>query len=106
VCALPVYRGCWATLSRNCWAHVYSKSLHLFLAQIEFYFSDSNLPKDKFLRQQVEAHPEGCKWLSCADGLTSWDVQLSGAAVTLFYPILRGCSLRGCRCSCCWCWCH
>ncbi|KAF6258007.1 La domain-containing protein [Scenedesmus sp. NREL 46B-D3] len=27
--------------------------------QIEFYFSDSNLPKDQFLKQQVEAHPEG-----------------------------------------------
>jgi len=29
--------------------------------QVEFYFSDSNLPKDKFLRGQVEAHPEGCE---------------------------------------------
>eukprot|EP00775_Hariotina_reticulata_P003295 gene3295-3571_t len=29
------------------------------LKQVEFYFSDSNLPKDKFLRGQVEAHPEG-----------------------------------------------
>ena len=28
-------------------------------AQIEFYFSDSNLPRDKFLRETVEADPEG-----------------------------------------------
>jgi len=27
--------------------------------QIEFYFSDSNLPKDKFLRSLVANHPEG-----------------------------------------------
>jgi hypothetical protein len=29
--------------------------------QVEFYFSDSNLPKDIFLKKQVAAHPEGCK---------------------------------------------
>lgn len=34
---------------------------HAMALQVEFYFSDSNLPKDKFLRQQVEAHPEGCE---------------------------------------------
>ena len=28
-------------------------------AQIEFYFSDSNLPRDKFLRETVEADPDG-----------------------------------------------
>ncbi|KAL6067909.1 La protein 1 [Balamuthia mandrillaris] len=27
--------------------------------QIEFYFSDSNFPKDKFLRAESEKHPEG-----------------------------------------------
>ena len=27
--------------------------------QIEFYFSDSNLPRDKFLRETVENDPEG-----------------------------------------------
>jgi hypothetical protein len=32
--------------------------------QIEFYFSDSNLPKDKFLRAQAEAHPDGLVDLS------------------------------------------
>lgn len=29
--------------------------------QVEFYFSDSNLPKDKFLKSQVENHPDGCE---------------------------------------------
>ena len=29
--------------------------------QVEFYFSDSNLPKDKFLRSLVANNPEGCK---------------------------------------------
>ena len=28
-------------------------------AQMEFYFSDSNLPRDKFLRETVEADPDG-----------------------------------------------
>ena len=27
--------------------------------QIEFYFSDSNLPRDKFLRETVSADPDG-----------------------------------------------
>lgn len=27
--------------------------------QVEFYFSDSNLPRDKFLRETVSADPEG-----------------------------------------------
>ena len=26
--------------------------------QVEFYFSDSNLPRDKFLKEQVAAEPE------------------------------------------------
>ena len=29
------------------------------MAQMEFYFSDSNLPRDKFLRETVEADPDG-----------------------------------------------
>lgn len=27
-------------------------------AQVEFYFSDSNLPRDKFLREKIEADPQ------------------------------------------------
>jgi hypothetical protein len=29
--------------------------------QVEFYFSDSNFPKDKFLRSQAAQNEEGCK---------------------------------------------
>eukprot|EP00005_Dracoamoeba_jomungandri_P003047 CAMPEP_0174260540 /NCGR_PEP_ID=MMETSP0439-20130205/9896_1 /TAXON_ID=0 /ORGANISM="Stereomyxa ramosa, Strain Chinc5" /LENGTH=405 /DNA_ID=CAMNT_0015344803 /DNA_START=24 /DNA_END=1238 /DNA_ORIENTATION=- len=32
--------------------------------QVEFYFSDSNFPRDKFLKQKAEAHPEGFVALS------------------------------------------
>jgi hypothetical protein len=32
----------------------------LFL-QIEFYFGDANLPKDKFLQQKIKEHSDGCK---------------------------------------------
>lgn len=28
--------------------------------QVEFYFSDSNLPTDKFMQAQIAADPEGC----------------------------------------------
>jgi hypothetical protein len=28
--------------------------------QVEFYFSDSNYPKDKFLRSQAAQNDEGC----------------------------------------------
>ena len=31
------------------------------IQQIEFYFSDSNFPKDKFLRTTATMHPDGCK---------------------------------------------
>ncbi len=30
-------------------------------AQVEFYFSDSNLPKDRFLKGKVAEDPEGCE---------------------------------------------
>lgn len=33
----------------------------LCITQVEFYFSDSNLPKDKFLKDKVAQNPEGCK---------------------------------------------
>ena len=29
--------------------------------QVEFYFSDSNLPKDKFLKERIASNPEGCE---------------------------------------------
>lgn len=29
--------------------------------QVEFYFSDSNIPRDEFLLEQVKKHPEGCE---------------------------------------------
>lgn len=28
--------------------------------QMEFYFSDSNLTKDRFLRKEIENSPDGC----------------------------------------------
>jgi len=34
------------------------------LAQVEFYFSDSNLPRDKFLRETVEQSDDGRNDLS------------------------------------------
>lgn len=38
------------------------KSTYLmWLPQVEFYFSDSNLPRDKFLRETVEQSDDGCK---------------------------------------------
>lgn len=33
----------------------------LVLRQVEFYFSDSNLPRDGFLRKTVEESEDGCK---------------------------------------------
>jgi hypothetical protein len=32
----------------------------IWLHQVEFYFSDSNLPRDKFLRETVEQSDDGC----------------------------------------------
>ncbi len=29
--------------------------------QVEFYFSDSNLPKDKFLKERISEDPDGCE---------------------------------------------
>jgi hypothetical protein len=34
------------------------------LTQVEFYFSDSNLPRDKFLRETVEQSDDGRNDLS------------------------------------------
>ena len=30
-------------------------------AQIEFYFGNANMNKDRFLKKLVDADPEGCK---------------------------------------------
>jgi hypothetical protein len=30
-------------------------------SQLEFYFGDSNLSKDRFLRQKIEESKDGCK---------------------------------------------
>jgi hypothetical protein len=30
--------------------------------QVEFYFSDSNIPRDQFLLDQVKKHPDGCEF--------------------------------------------
>ena len=36
---------------------------HLFAyKQIEFYFGDSNLQKDRFMKQEINKHPEGCEY--------------------------------------------
>lgn len=34
----------------------------VFFSQIDFYFGDANLPKDKFLQQKIKEHPEGCEY--------------------------------------------
>eukprot|EP01046_Picozoa_sp_COSAG06_P099818 COSAG06_NODE_45937_length_351_cov_0.583333_1_plen_67_part_10 len=34
------------------------------LQQVEFYFGDANLPKDKFLKKQIKADPENEGWVS------------------------------------------
>lgn len=33
--------------------------------QIEFYFGDANLPKDKFLQQKMSEDPNGCMYTFC-----------------------------------------
>ena len=40
---------------------------HLLLfyipVQVEFYFGDANLPKDKFLQQKMLEDPDGCEYM-------------------------------------------
>lgn len=37
------------------------KLLSLIRAQMEFYFSEANLSKDRFLKQEMKSSEEGCK---------------------------------------------
>jgi hypothetical protein len=32
----------------------------LTILQLEFYFSDANLRKDRFMKQQIDSNPGGC----------------------------------------------
>lgn len=41
--------------------HVHVDGLWLLL-QIEFYFGNANLQKDRFLQQKMKEHPDGCKF--------------------------------------------
>jgi len=34
---------------------------YIDMFQIEFYFSDANLQKDRFLKKQIEESADGCK---------------------------------------------
>ena len=38
-----------------------SEKEETILKQIEFYFGDSNLSKDRFLKQKIDENEEGCK---------------------------------------------
>jgi hypothetical protein len=33
--------------------------------QMEFYFSDSNLSKDRFLKQEIQKSDDGCEYFLC-----------------------------------------
>ena len=47
---------------------IYTRSaimIILFIVQLEFYFGDANLPRDKFLKGKMAEHPEGCKSNLC-----------------------------------------
>jgi hypothetical protein len=33
------------------------------LEQMEFYFSDSNLSKDRFLKQEIKSNSDGCNFI-------------------------------------------
>ena len=41
------------------------KIMLYILLQMEFYFSDSNLHKDRFLKKAIEASVDGCKYSHC-----------------------------------------
>lgn len=34
----------------------------VFVFQIEFYFGDANLQRDRFLGEKIKGHPEGCMY--------------------------------------------
>ena len=40
--------------------HLKKEMRQKILEQMEFYFSDSNLSKDRFLKQQIKSSEDGC----------------------------------------------
>ena len=40
-------------------------NLHIYmLFQMEFYFSDANLQKDRFIKKLLTASPDGCQYIN------------------------------------------
>lgn len=44
---------------------IFGRAAGACASQVEFYFSDSNLPRDKFMSEKVAENAEGCE---CAQG--------------------------------------
>ena len=44
-----------------CWCIIIAHLSFVIFLQVEFYFGDSNLFKDRFLKQKIAEHPDGCK---------------------------------------------
>ena len=65
-----------------CTSVAISSSSLTLLTQIEFYFGDANLPKDKFLQQKISENPDGCKHVASS--------QLGLPTVHLQYAKQRG----------------
>lgn len=49
---------CWVYLEGN-WMNIL---FCLLWTKVEFYFGDANLQKDRFMKQEISQHPEGCKY--------------------------------------------
>ena len=41
-----------------------------YFLQVEFYFGDSNLQKDRFLQQKMKEHPDGCTFVCILGAVT------------------------------------
>lgn len=54
----PLFDLCISTCEHNTSHSILFAEVLLAAAQVEFYFSDSNAPRDAFLLEKIKAHPE------------------------------------------------
>ena len=64
--------------------HCLARYVRAYFLQVEFYFGDSNLQKDRFLQQKMKEHPDGCTFVYLRGCNKDWEVIYNCLCLSFF----------------------